>query len=225
MTLPTWLFRPARPDLPDADAGRGVDGNARLTSATGIVLLAVLLVEGVTLLGVRQMITLHIFVGVLLIGPALLKSASTFYKFARYYTGAAPYVKDGPPPLLLRILGPLMILSTLALLGTGVVLVFVGDHHGDNGWVTVHQTCFWIWIAFLAVHLLGHLWQAAVTSRTELQRALSGPAARSRRWRFALLVIALIAGVAAAVILLPHSSSWTTRTIGGPGGFGPPGAG
>ena len=62
-----------------------------------------------------------------------------------------------------------MILSTLALLGTGVTLIFIGDRRGD-GWVTVHQTCFWIWAAILAVHLLGHLWDAAKSSRTELRR-------------------------------------------------------
>jgi len=225
MSLPTWLVHPSRIDpLPAEDAGRAVDGNTRLTSATGIVLLAVLLVEGVTLLSVRQMISLHIVAGVLLIGPALLKTASTFYKFARYYTGSAPYMKAGPPPLLLRILGPPMILSTLALLGTGVALIFIGDRRGD-GWVTVHQTCFWIWAAILAVHLLGHLWDAAKTSRTELRRSLSGPAARNRRWRFGLLVASLIVSVAAAVILLPYATSWTTKTSDGPGHFGPPPAG
>ena len=223
MTLPTWLYRAAPTGPPDTGAGHGVDGNARLTSATGIVLLTVLLVEGVTLLGVRQMITLHIFVGVLLIGPALLKSASTLYKFARYYTRSAPYLKAGPPPLLLRILGPLMILSTLALLGTGIVLIFIGDRHHDDGWVTVHQTCFWIWAAVLAVHLLGHLWEAAKTSRSELRETMTGPAARIRRWRLALLATSLVLGVAAAIFLLPHATSWTTGTPGGPGHFGPPG--
>jgi hypothetical protein len=161
---------------------------------------------------------------VLLIGPAVLKIGSTLYRFARYYTGRGTYRTAGPPPLLMRISGPVMVLSTVALLGTGVILIFVGDQRGEN-WVTVHQISFWVWVVLLAVHLLGHLWQAAVTSRAELRRSLSGPAARNRRRRFGLLVVSLVLGVAAAIILLPHASSWTTRTAGFPGHLGPPAGG
>src|SRR3954451_9813552 len=83
-----WI---ARPTVTPVDAGgvredsvSGVDGNSRLTAATGMVLLVLLAVEGVTILSVRQMITLHIFVGVMLLGPVLLKSGTTMYRFARY---------------------------------------------------------------------------------------------------------------------------------------------
>ncbi len=222
MSLPTWFFPPvhAEPEVVAA-ADRGAHGNSRLTSATGIVLLAILLVEGVTLLSVRQMITLHIFVGVMVIPPALLKTASTLYRFAGYYTGRPAYRKAGPPPLLLRVLGPLLVVATLALLGSGIVLIFVGDHR-DDGWLTAHQACFIVWVVLFGVHVLGHIWEAAKISRNELRRALSGPAARARRWRFVLLVASLALGVAAAIILLPHASSWTTDIGKFPGRFGPP---
>ncbi len=59
------------PDLADS----GVEGNSRLTSATGIVLLVMLAVEGYTILNVRGLITLHIFLGIMLVGPVLLKIA------------------------------------------------------------------------------------------------------------------------------------------------------
>ena len=72
-----WIARPTVDPVLGGDAAdnsiSGVEGNSRLTSATGIVLLALLAVEGVTILSVRQMITLHIFVGVLLLGPVLLQ--------------------------------------------------------------------------------------------------------------------------------------------------------
>ncbi len=70
-----WIDRPSTVGRPLSDAEgvvSGVGGNSRLTSATGIVLLALLAVEGVTILSVRQMITLHIYVGILLLGPVLL---------------------------------------------------------------------------------------------------------------------------------------------------------
>jgi len=45
----------------------GADGNARLTGAIGLLLLVVLFVEGITILQVRQLITVHIFVGLVLV--------------------------------------------------------------------------------------------------------------------------------------------------------------
>ncbi len=227
MNLPGWIATPivgeADP-VDDPDASPGVEGNSRLTSATGMVLLVLLAVEGVTILSVRQMITLHIAVGVLLLGPVLLKTGSTMYRFTRYYTGAPSYRRKGPPHLLLRVLGPLVILSSLALLGTGIALIIVGTS-GSGALLTAHQTCFWIWVALMTVHVLGHLFQAAATSWSELRGALRGPAARRRRWRYTAIVVALLVGVGAATALLPTASSWINRPAGhfsGPAGAHPP---
>jgi len=190
----------------------GVTGNSRLTAATGIVLLVLLAIEGVTILSVRQMITLHVFVGIMLLGPVLLKTGSTFYRFARYYSGSPAYQKKGPPHPALRILGPFVILSSLALLGTGVALIIVGSE--GSGWLLVaHQTCFWVWVAVMAVHLVGHLWESLVTSWTEVRSVLSGKAARQRRWRFIVIALALVLGVGAATVLLPTATSWTNRPV------------
>ena len=206
-----WIARPTIDHGVGGEAAdnsiSGVEGNSRLTSATGIVLLALLAIEGITLLSVRQMITLHIFVGVLLLGPVLLKTGSTVYRFVRYYRGASTYRVKGPPPPLLRILGPLVIVSSLAVLGTGIVLIFVGTS-GSDGWLTAHQTCFWVWVVLMTVHVLGHVWEAAVISWTEIRAHLRGRAARGRRLRFISLAAALIIGVGAAIILLPTASSW-----------------
>jgi hypothetical protein len=193
-----------------ADAVDGVAGNTRLTSATGLLLLVLLAMEGVTILSVRQMITLHIFVGVMLLGPVLLKSGSTFYRFVRYYSGSSTYQRKGPPAPLHRVLGPVVVLSSLALLGTGLALIFVGAQ--GSGWLlTTHQTCFWVWVVVIAVHLLGHLWEAAVTAWIEIRGSLSGRAAARRRWRFIAIAIALVLGVGAATSLMPTAASWTTR--------------
>ena len=211
MNVLGWI---ARPTIDPGDGGdaadnsiSGVEGNSRLTSATGIVLLALLAIEGVTILSVRQMITLHIFVGVLLLGPVLLKTGSTVYRFVRYYRGAPTYRVKGPPPPLLRILGPLVIASSLALLGTGIALIFVGTSRSD-GWLTAHQTCFWVWVVLMTVHVLGHVWEAAVTSWAEIRGHLRGRAARGRRLRLITLAASLVIGVGAATILLPTASPW-----------------
>src|SRR5690348_2628826 len=82
----------------------GTEGNARLTATTGIVLLGLLAAEGVTILSIRSLLSVHVFIGLLLIPPVLLKLASTGYRFFRYYTRAAEYVRHGPPILFMRML-------------------------------------------------------------------------------------------------------------------------
>jgi hypothetical protein len=211
VNVPGWIAKPTieSDTCDEATNGSisGVEGNSRLTSATGIVLLVLLAVEGLTILSVRQMITLHIFVGVLLLGPVLLKTGSTVYRFVRYYSGARSYRLKGPPPLLLRILGPLVIVSSLALLGTGIALIFVGPSRSD-ALLTAHKASFLVWVVLMTVHVLGHVWEAAVTSWAEIRAHLRGRAARVRRLRFISVAAALVIGVGAATMLLPTASSW-----------------
>jgi hypothetical protein len=66
-----------------AAATGGVAGNERLTAMTGFVLLVLFAAEGVTILRVHQLLTVHFFVGMLLVGPVALKVAATGYRFAR----------------------------------------------------------------------------------------------------------------------------------------------
>ena len=72
----------ARPMLPLLAGWAGPNGNARLTGMTAIVLIVLLAVEGVTILFLRPLLSVHIFVGMLLIPPVLLKLVSTGWRFA-----------------------------------------------------------------------------------------------------------------------------------------------
>src|SRR5436190_22844652 len=65
----------------------GPAGNARLTAWTGLLLLALLVAELVTLLDVHNWVSWHVAIGMLLIPPALLKTATTGWRIVRYYTG------------------------------------------------------------------------------------------------------------------------------------------
>jgi hypothetical protein len=182
----------------------GVEGNSRLTSATGTVLLVMLAVEGYTILDVRGLITLHIFLGVMLVGPVLLKTGSTVYRFFRYYRGDANYVRKGPPNIVLRVIGPLVTISSLSVLGTGIGLLAV--HDLGSLVLTAHKASFIVWVALMTVHVLGHLREALVTTWQELRQ-------RSRRQvlRLSLIAIAIVAGVGLAAALLPSATSWTHR--------------
>jgi hypothetical protein len=64
----------------------GVEANSRLTSSTALVLFVLLAVEGITVVQVRSLLTLHVFIGMLLVPPVLVKLASTFWRFAKYYS-------------------------------------------------------------------------------------------------------------------------------------------
>jgi hypothetical protein len=104
----------------------GVVANSRLTAALAVALLVLLAAEGVTIPLIGSLLGPHLFIGMLLIPPVLAKLGSTGYRFARYYTHAPGYVRRGPPRLALRALAPGVVLTTLALFGTGVALLVQG---------------------------------------------------------------------------------------------------
>jgi hypothetical protein len=82
----------------------GSVGNEQLTAVVAAILLLLLAIEGATLLQLRSLLTVHAFVGMLLIPVVALKLASTGWRMLRYYLGGEEYVRRGPPALLLRVL-------------------------------------------------------------------------------------------------------------------------
>ena len=62
----------------------GSDGNEQLTAIVGTLLLLVLAIESATLLNLRSLLTMHAFVGMLLIPIVALKLASTGWRMLRY---------------------------------------------------------------------------------------------------------------------------------------------
>ena len=87
------------------------------------MLFVLLAAEGVTILQVGRLITPHVFIGMLLVPPVLLKMGSTPWKFARYYLGTPAYRQKGPPLLALRLLGPFVVVLTLAVFASGIALL------------------------------------------------------------------------------------------------------
>jgi hypothetical protein len=198
---------------PVVGAAGGPAGNARLTAWTGAVLFVLLAVEGVTVLDIRGLITWHLIVGVVLIPPVLLKTASTGWRIVRYYTGSRPYRKAGPPPMLLRVLGPLVVVATLAVLASGVALIVIGPTAsrrpllGTAGAtvdaVMVHKATFVVWLGVTALHVLGRLVPALRLTLPSRTHAVAGGF-----WRGSVIVLTLAAGVAAAAIVLAGVGAW-----------------
>jgi hypothetical protein len=123
---------------------------------TGAVLLLLLAAEGITILRLNRLLTLHFFIGMLLLGPVALKAGSVTYRFFRYYTGSAPYVRKGPPAPLLRLLGPVLMLLTVCVFGSGVMLAIVGPS-GRHPWLFLHKATFILWFGAMAIHVLAYL--------------------------------------------------------------------
>jgi hypothetical protein len=190
----------------DEGVGGGVIGNSRLTASTGIVLTVLLLIEGVTILDVRGYLTLHTAIGLLLIGPIALKCGTTIYRFARYYARSVPYVRRGAPPLALRVIGPLVVLSSVAVLGTGVALI--PDHGSSDSWITLHQASFIVWICLTGVHFLGHIVEAVRGTAREVRADGADPAARGRTLRMLTVAVSLVVGIAIAAAFTPPASNW-----------------
>src|SRR5436853_528022 len=97
-----------------------VVGNERLTALISLVLLVLISVELVTSAFLRLWLPTHTVVGVLFAGPLLVKMGATGWRFLRYYTGAPAYVRRGPPPVILRLLGPVLLVTTLVMVGSGI---------------------------------------------------------------------------------------------------------
>lgn len=190
----------------------GTEGNERLTALTGLLLIVVLAAVGVTILRIRQLLWPHLFLGMALLGPVVLKLLSTGYRFVRYYTGAAEYRRKGPPPAALRGLAPFVVLTTLGVLGTGVALLVIGPS-SRHPLVEVHKIIFIVWIVLTGVHVLGHLPEMAKLftaspreSRVRLAGRESLPGAVSR---WLSLATALALGLVLAAALIPLFHAWT----------------
>jgi hypothetical protein len=168
---------------------------------TGGVLLVLLAVEGATIPWLRPLLSVHIFLGMLLLGPVALKLASTGYRFVRYYAGSSDYVRLGPPAPLMRVLvAPVLVLSTVTLFGTGVALLAV-PHRGLL--LGLHKASFIVWFAATAIHVLAYTLPAAGEARAELR-----PGSRGRRLRLLAVGLALGVGFAAAALSYQLADPW-----------------
>lgn len=197
----------ARTLTPAPSSAGGVEGNARLTSSVAAVLFLLLFIEGVTILQIGGLISTHVFVGVVLIPPLLVKIAATSWRFARYYSGNPDYVRKGPPSPLLRLFGPLIVVLSLAVMASGLLLVVVAPSSWRNQLLQIHQATFLLWFAVTAVHVLGHLAETVKLAPLDWVRATRRQVdgASARQW---ILVIGLALGLVMALWLTPYAAGW-----------------
>ena len=173
----------------------GSRGNEQLTAVVAALLIVGLAIEGATLLQLRSLLTVHAFVGMLLIPVVALKLASVGWRMLRYYAGGAEYVEYGPPHVFLRALvAPVIVVSTIVLFGTGVALLALDRTEGVL--VGLHKASFVVWFGATGLHVLVHAWKLR---RAALQR-VPGLGLRA-----ALVAGAVLAGTFVAVGTLPSA--------------------
>ncbi len=188
----------------------GTSGNERLTAATGVLLIVGLFVLGITIVRIGQLLWLHLFLGMALVAPVVLKLASTGYRFVRYYSGTPAYVRKGPPPPALRLLAPLVVLTTLCVFATGVGLLLIGP--GSRGTLLpIHKISFFVWLGAMSLHVLGHLGDTsrALSPGRQGRRRLAGGAGRGLS-----LAGAVVGGVLLATAVIPQFSPWLNHPHG-----------
>lgn len=183
-----------------------VESNARLTGGMAAVLFVLLAAEGLTILQIRGLLSEHVFIGMLLVPPVLVKTGSTTYRFARYYLGTPAFRQKGPPAALLRLLGPFVVLLTFAVLATGIALLLVGPSLRGQ-MLTLHKASFILWIIAMTVHVLGHLADTARLAPRDwmrrTRRQVTG--ASARQWTIAA---SLVAGVLLGLLFLGRVAPW-----------------
>ena len=171
----------------------GSAGNEQLTLAVAALLIVLLAVEGATILRIGSLLTIHAFVGMLLIPVVALKLASTGWRMLRYYQRGEEYVLRGPPHIALRMLvAPVLVLSTLVVFGTGVALLALDQTHGTL--VGLHKASFLVWAGAFGVHVLAHLLELPRLRRVRIPGALL---------RVALATASVAAGLVLALETLP----------------------
>jgi hypothetical protein len=191
----------------------GPAGNATLTAWLGLTLVVALLAELVTLLDVRGLLGWHAGIGAVVAALVVVKVAVTGWKAVRYYTGSPSYRSVGPPSLVFRVLGPLVVLSALGVLGTGFALVALGADASHRRLVavagqrvdavTLHQATFVVFAVLVSLHALGRIVPAATRVAGAAHHRVHGG------WlRAGVLVVTAAVAVLGVVLVLPAAAGW-----------------
>jgi hypothetical protein len=190
--------------------GGGTNGNEQLTATAGVLLLIILPVLGVTIIRIGQLIWLHLFVGLLLIGPVALKMATTGYRFVKYYIGNPIYRHKGPPEIVLRLLAPVLVTMTVVVFVTGILLLFEGPSHRGL-LLLAHKASFIIWLGATGLHVLGHLPRLGKSLRVARASSDQPGISPGAAGRNLAVVGGLVGGLVLALALIPDFAMWTAH--------------
>ena len=178
-----------------------------MTAAVGIILLVLTVLELGTLLGgLQHFLSLHVFVGLVLLPPIALKLASTGWRFMRYYTRNEDYRVKGAPQLVMRLLAPLLVMFTLVLFGSGVAMGFLHGHTLEIA-RRLHGPAAFFWTLLVGLHVLVYIRRALRSAASDVVPATRKESAGARG-RIYLIAAALAAGLVVGAATLPAQHNW-----------------
>ncbi len=108
----------------------------------------------------------------------------------------------------MRLLAPLVVISTVVVFGSGVALLLAGPGSRSTLF-PIHKLSFFAWLALTGLHVLGHLADLPAPLRADY-----GPNAGSwirvpgRDGRVLSLAGMLVAGLVLAVLVIPEFEPW-----------------
>jgi hypothetical protein len=185
------------------------EANSRLTATAGIVLFVLLAVQGVTILRIGPLLGAHVVIGFTLLGPLAIKLGSTGWRFLRYYAGDVDYRRAGPPRPLLRVLAPILVLSTVTVFASGIGLLAVRPGRGSV-LLFAHKASFVLWFGVTTVHVLAYVTPALRWSLADLVGHGPAQVVATRRARRLVLGASLLIGVALGLVGLGWAHPWLT---------------
>ena len=177
---------------------------------------------------IGRLLTLHVFLGMLLLGPVALEAGSVGAGSSATTRGASRTGAKGRQCSLLRLIGPVIMLLTACVFCSGIMLAVAGPGDGNRGplWLTVHRIGFIAWAFFITIHVLAYVWRlprllaaeargAAMPQGDTDGHAAAGRHARramevlgGRGTRLALLTASLLAGLVIALLTVHLAGNW-----------------
>ena len=187
-------------------------GNETLTRSTAALLTVLLVAEGATVLDVGGMLNVHMFIGLVLIPPVLLKLASAELPMVARLHGGSGLPREGPPALPLRMLAPGARRRDVGIFTSGVALLALG--HRSDVLLTLHKASFIVWGVVFAAHLPGVRAAGAAVLPRRLGRGAAGAGA-GRVAAEALLARRWAAEWRSRLTLLPPITDWVRASGAG----------
>jgi hypothetical protein len=189
-----------------AVVGARVVANERMTALDGALLYLMFLAIAITILFIRGLLELHFLVGVALVPPLGLKLLTTGQRFLRYYAGDRDFRLAGPPPALLRfVVAPVLVASTIGVMGSGLELWAFADRFG-GWWVTAHTLSAAVFMPALLLHLLAHMRRSAVAAVDEVTAARDEGAGARRSLLVGCAILACVLALASLSYATPFGS-------------------
>jgi hypothetical protein len=119
----------------------------------------------------------------------------------------------------LRVLGPVLLVTTLVMIGSGIGLVVTGP---IQPFLLVHVFGALVWLPLTAVHSLAHWLQVPRRLADDWRDGRGSRSRRGRGLRLGVNLGALLLGVIAAVLLFPAATplfAWSQTHVIGMGPF------